>query len=149
MAPTARVGVGKARMEPEKDRRGTGSERGSSQPMDEDRTRTGEKGLRGKVAAGPEQRLTAEQLEQLPALLKQGAEAHGFRGVVWTTQRVAELIKRQFGVNYHPAHTSRLLKRLNYSVQQPEERATQRDEAAIAVWKEERWPELKKSPTRG
>lgn len=76
----------------------------------------GKKGLRGKVAAGPEQRLTAEQLEQLPVLLKQGAEAHGFRGAVWTTQRVAELIKRQFGVNYHPAHTSRLLKRLNYSV---------------------------------
>lgn len=109
----------------------------------------GEEGLRGQIAAGPQARLTGEQVEQLSALLEQGAEAHGFVGAVWTTQRVAGLIKRQFGVSYHPAHMSRLLKQINHSVQQPEERATQREEAAIANWKEERWPKLKKSPTRG
>jgi len=81
----------------------------------------------------------------LAALLDQGAEAHGFRGAVWTTQRVATLIKKHFGISYHPAHTSRILKRLNYSVQQPEEKATQRDETAISTWKEEHWPALKKS----
>jgi len=41
---------------------------------------------------------------------------------------------------------SRLLKAIKYSVQQPIERATQRDEQAIKTWKEERWPALKKSP---
>ena len=108
----------------------------------------GEEGLRGKIARGPQPRLSEEQLTQLPALLNQGAEAHGFRGEVWTTERVAELIKKQFGVSYHPAHMSRLLKRIKYSVQQPSERATQRDEEAIATWKEERWPELKKKPSK-
>jgi len=44
---------------------------------------------------------------------------------------------------------SRLLKQIKYSVQQPIERASQRDEQAIATWKEERWPALKKSPTGG
>ena len=87
-------------------------------------------------------------MAQLPALLDQGAEAHGFRGAVWTTERVAVLLKKQFGVSYHPAHMSRLLKRIKYSVQQPIERASQRDEEAIAIWKEQRWPELKKSPAR-
>jgi transposase len=87
-------------------------------------------------------------LEQLPRLLEQGAEAHGFAGEVWTTERVAVLINKQFGVSYYPAHMSRLLKAIKYSVQQPIERATQRDEQAIAAWKEERWPELKKSPAR-
>jgi len=48
--------------------------------------------------------------------------------------------------SYHPAHVSRLLKAIKYSVQQPIERATQRDEQAIKTWKEERWPALKKSP---
>jgi transposase len=62
---------------------------------------------------------------------------------------VAELINKQFGVSYHPAHMSRLLKGLKYSVQQPQERANQRDEQAIATWKEQRWPQLKKSPARG
>jgi transposase len=109
----------------------------------------GVEGLRGKIAEGPPSRLTEEQLGQLPALLEQGAEAHGFRGAVWTTQRVAVLIKRQFGISYHPAHTSRLLKRLNYSVQQPEEKAAQGDEAAINAWKEECWPALKKAQEEG
>lgn len=38
------------------------------------------KELRGKVAEGPACRLSDEQEAQLPALLNQGAEAHGFRG---------------------------------------------------------------------
>ncbi len=83
----------------------------------------GEEGLRGKIAAGPPARLTKEQLEQLPGLLAQGAETHGFAGAVWTTERVAMLINKQFGVSYHPAHMSRLLKAIKYSVQQPIERA--------------------------
>ena len=109
----------------------------------------GEEGLRGKIAVGPAARLSKEQLEQLPRLLEQGAEAHGFAGGVWTTERVAILIHQQFGVSYHPAHVSRLLKAIKYSVQQPIERATQRDEQAITTWKEERWPALKKSPAGG
>jgi transposase len=106
----------------------------------------GEEGLRGKIAQGPKARLSQEQLAQLPALLAQGAEAHGFRGAVWTTHRVAQLLAKQFGVTYHPAHMSRLLKRINYSVQEPIEQASQRNEEAIATWNKQRWPQLKKSP---
>jgi transposase len=60
----------------------------------------------------------------------QGAQAHGFRADVWTCERVAELIRREFGVSYHPAHVSRLLKKLRLSLQKPERRANQRDEEA-------------------
>jgi transposase len=105
----------------------------------------GVEGLRGKIAEGPPSRLTEKQLEHLPALLDQGAEVHGFRGAVWTRQRVAMLLKKQGKVSSHPAHRSRVLKSLNYSVQQPEEKATQRDETAISMWKEEYWPALIKS----
>jgi len=89
--------------------------------------------------------LSPEQLAQVPSLLKRGAEAFGFRGQVWTAQRVAEVIKREYGVSYHPGHCSRLLQRLKYSVQKPVQRASQRDEVAIQRWKDERWPALKKS----
>lgn len=106
----------------------------------------GKEGLRGKVARA---KLSQEQLAQLPTLLSQGAEAHGFRDEVWSTARVAELIKRQFGVSYHPAHISRLLRQINYSVQIPIERASQRNEQAIETWKTESWPALKKSSRRG
>ena len=74
------------------------------------------------------------------------AEAYGFRGKVWTCGRVADLISRYFGVRYHPAHVSRLLKSLGLSLQKPRRRASsaQRDEQTIEHWKKERWPALKK-----
>src|SRR5205807_1788602 len=87
----------------------------------------------------------AEQRAQLPALLAKGAEAFGFRGDLWTTPRIADLIHRQFAVHYHPAHVSRILRDLGWSPQQPEERATQRDEEAIATWLTDRWADLKKT----
>jgi transposase len=54
------------------------------------------------------------------------------------------MIRREFGVSYHPAHVSRLVRALGLSLQKPARRANQRDEEAIEHWKNERWPELKK-----
>jgi transposase len=95
---------------------------------------------------GSAPRLSAEQLAQLPALLSYGAEAYGFLGDGWTSQRVATVIKREFGVVYHRAHVSRLLRQIGWSVQKPIRRATQRDEAAIERWTTERWPALFAKP---
>ena len=106
-----------------------------------------EEGLRRHPAPGPTPKLTLEQLAQLPALLERGAQAYGFRGQAWTCKRVGEVIRRTFGVTYDPSHISRLLHRLGYRVQRPIERATQRDEAAVRGWWEQRWPARKKKPT--
>jgi transposase len=100
--------------------------------------------LKHKSPPGSQPKLSPEQMAQLPALLQRGAEAFGFRGQVWTTERVAQMIKQQFGVSYHPAHCSRLLRNLKWSRQKPIEKATQRDEDAIGTWKEDRFDELKK-----
>jgi transposase len=108
----------------------------------------GTEALRHHPAPGAQPKLTDEQRAQLPTLLDRGAEAYGFRGDVWTTTRVASLIERTFGVRYHPAHVSRLLRVLNWSPQQPIERASQRNEEAIQRWYEERWPALKKGQRR-
>ena len=91
-------------------------------------------------------RLSEEQRAKIAELLARGAPAHGFRGEVWTCARVAEVIRKEFGVSYHPAHVSRLIRALGLSLQKPMRRANQRDEEAIRHWKEERWPELKKGP---
>ena len=79
-------------------------------------------------------------MDQLPGLVAPGAEADGYRGQVWTSRRVAQVIWRAFGVSNHPAHVSRLLRAVHLSVQQPVERATQRDEQAITAWRDEQWP---------
>jgi transposase len=104
----------------------------------------GVEGLRHKPPPGAPPRLSKEQRAKVPELLERGAEAHGFRGDVWTCERVAEVIRKEFGVSYHPTHVSRLLKALRHSLQKPQRRANQRDEEAIEHWKEKRWPSLKK-----
>lgn len=100
--------------------------------------------LRYRPRPGSQPKLAAEQQARLPGLLEQGAEAFGFRGNVWTQPRVTEVIRREFGVRYHPSQVGRILKRLGWSRQKPIRRARQRNEEAIRQWKEERWPRRKK-----
>ena len=106
----------------------------------------GVEALRRHPAPGPTPKLTAEQRAALPSILAKGAEAYDFVGDVWTTKRVAAAIKRVFGVSYHPAHISRLLRQEGLSVQKPIRRASQRDEAEIAAWRDETWPALHAKP---
>ena len=103
----------------------------------------GVEALRHKPPPGATPRLSEDQRARVPELLAQGAQAHGFRGEAWRCERVAIVIRREFGVSYHPAHVSRLLKALRQSLQKPQRRANQRDEEAIEHWKEKRWPHLK------
>ena len=100
--------------------------------------------LRRRVAPGPPHRLSAEQRAQLPPLLARGAEAYGFRGNVWTASRIRAVIEREFAVRYHPSHVNRLVRALGLSVQQPEVRASQRDQTKVDAWFGERWPALEK-----
>ncbi len=57
--------------------------------------------LAAKPHLGPRPRLTAEQLQELERLLLQGAKAHGWRNDLWSARRVAEVVRRRFGVEYH------------------------------------------------
>jgi transposase len=84
----------------------------------------------------------------LKAILLRGARAAGFRTDLWTLRRVAQVIEHHFGVKYHPGHVWYLLRAMGWSPQKPERRARERDEAAIARWREEAWPQLEKKLTR-
>jgi transposase len=106
----------------------------------------GDTALRKQPRSGAIPKLTQQQRERLPDLLLRGAESYGFVGDVWTQQRIAALIKREFGVSYHPDHIGRLLRALGWSVQKPIERASERNDAAIERWRSEKWPAIKKKP---
>ena len=60
-----------------------------SQWMKRAREEEGVEGLRHKPSPGATPRLSEDQRAKLPELLARGAEAHGFRGEVWTCERVA------------------------------------------------------------
>lgn len=90
-------------------------------------------GLAARPHTGPKPRLTDEQARQLEGLLLEGAKAHGWHNDLWSARRVAEMIRRHFGVEYHVEHARKVIRRrLNWSSQRPQKRAKQRNDEKIA-----------------
>ncbi len=105
----------------------------------------GLKELQAKPTPGRPPGLSPRQKQKLVKLLLQGPLAAGYPTDLWTLQRVADVIDRHFGVAYHPCHVWKLLTGLGWSCQKPERRALERDEAAIARWRQKEWPRIKKT----
>lgn len=106
----------------------------------------GQKGLAWQKQPGAKPRLTQQQLIQLVSELNKGAEYHGFPGHIWTRPRVNEVIRKLFGVSYDPSQVGRLLKKVEWTRQKPQRKARQQNQQRVEHWREERLPELKKSP---
>ena len=106
----------------------------------------GRAGLKKAGRAGRKPRLDEGQMRKLERALKRGPEALGYATGLWTTGRVAELIEQEFGIEYHPGHVWRILRKLGWSCQRPTGRALERDEETIRWWKKERWPAIRKKP---
>ena len=102
--------------------------------------------LRQAGRAGRKPRLNREDVQRIEQGLKAGPEALGYSTGLWTCARVADLIERQTGVQYHPDHVGRLLGKLGWSCQRPVGRAIERNEAAVRRWKRRDWPRIKKKP---
>ena len=98
-----------------------------------------------KPASGRPRRLSKRDLTRLRRMLK-GAQAAGLPTDLWTCPRVAWLIQREFDIQYHPAHVSRVLNGLGFSPQKPTRRAVERDEERVRAWIEQDWPRVKKTP---
>jgi transposase len=107
----------------------------------------GEKALAAKPHPGGKSRLTPAKLRRLAKLLLKGPRRHGYCTELWTLKRVAEVIAVNFGVEYHPGHVWKILRAMAWSCQKPERRARERDEQAIATWRQQDWPRIKKRPT--
>lgn len=108
--------------------------------------RGGRPALAAKPHPGGQPRLTVSQRRRLLGLLLQGPRQHGYSTELWTLARVAEVIRRAYGVEYHPCHVWKVLRNLGWSSQKPERRAREQDRAAIAAWRQEHWPRIKKRP---
>ncbi len=105
----------------------------------------GPEALRAKTGAGRPPELDRDKVPKLLEMLDQGAQAYGFKGEVWTTQRVAEVIEQEFGVSYHPDHVGKLLHEWGWTPQMPEGKARQQDEEQVKHFTDEVWPLVKKN----
>jgi transposase len=74
----------------------------------------GEEALRQRPVSGAPAKLTTAERERLPTLLERGARVYGFPDDRWTLERVAAVIRAEFGVAYHPSHVGRILKALGW-----------------------------------
>jgi transposase len=100
-------------------------------------------GLAAKPHAGPATRLNPTQQRRLERMLLQGAKKHGWANELWTTRRIAELIRRKFGVSLHHDHVGRFLhKVLKWSPQKPRKKARERNERAIKRWRRDKFPDI-------
>jgi transposase len=104
----------------------------------------GQAALASKGAGGTKCKLSAAQLRELEAVLDAGPAAAGWADQCWTLARIAGVISERFKVEYTLAGVDLLLHRIGWSVQVPARQAAERDEAAIAAWREETWPVVKK-----
>jgi putative transposase len=99
--------------------------------------------------AGRKAGLGVAELARLEAILKSGPEKAGFPSGLWTLERIGQVIGKEFQIEYHPGHVWWILhKKLGWSCQRPIGRARERNEAAIAEWKQSTWPALKKKRTK-
>jgi transposase len=107
----------------------------------------GRDALVSRKPPGRPARLGDAQREQLAALLERTPAGCGFDKYLWTTQLVADLIAREFGVTYHHDHVGVLLGAMGFTHQKPARRARETDPAAVEAWRRQTWPALlKKTP---
>ncbi len=104
----------------------------------------GRQALASKGPGGARCKLDAGQLRVLEGVLDVGPAASGWRDQCWTPARIAEIVRRRFGVEYTLAGLDLLLHRIGWSVQVPTRKATEQDEERIAAWKDEQWPVIKR-----
>ena len=89
-------------------------------------------------------KLTEAQKKILSTRIIKGPEAAGYDTQLWTLERVTKLIKETEKVIYKPRSVWHLMHELGFSCQKPSRKAKERDEKAIAHWKQTKWPILLK-----
>jgi transposase len=105
----------------------------------------GEAALKADPRPGRPRFMTPSEHRQLRRMLVEGPRRYGFDTDLWSCPRIADVIKRKFGIEFHADHIGRILTRLGFSPQKPEARAIERDEKAIKQWIEHDWELVKKS----
>lgn len=106
----------------------------------------GRRALKAKPAPGRPPKLGRQERARLEEILLEGAQAAGYPSDLWTCRRVAEVVARRFGVEYHSGHIARVLHGLGWSPQKPQRRAIERDDQRVQAWVKQDWPRIKKKP---
>jgi len=97
------------------------------------------------AGTGAEPKLTAEQFEELKAILTQGAVASGYLTDRWTSRIVADLIRKKWNVEYSRSQVRKILNDLGFSYQKPSVKSTKHSQEVVDHWRKHDWVRIKKS----
>jgi transposase len=78
--------------------------------------------------------LNQQDRERLHSLLLKGPDKMNREIPLWTCQRVAKLIEREFGVRYHPGHVWKILVALGWRLQRATGSEDDRKEHKTLLW---------------
>jgi transposase len=81
-------------------------------------------------------------------IIDSGPIAYGYQTGVWTSSVIAEVIKYEFGITYHPGHVRKLLQDFGFSVQSPTRLLAAADKEKKDRWVSISYPNLKKRPAK-
>jgi len=101
--------------------------------------------------SGRPRRMSDDQLETLRRLLLRGATAFGWHNDLWTSKRVAEVIRKHFNIEFSRIHVWVILTQyLGWSAQRPIQQLRERNDIEITRWQVEDFPRiLKDTEQRG
>ena len=105
---------------------------------------SGDDGLKARPRAGAKPKLSKRQEQGAPSWLARSPKAFGYTSDLWTTRRLAQVIEKKYGVRFNSNYLAEWLTARGYSPQEPETRAVERDNPAIARWLAEDWPGIQK-----
>lgn len=107
-----------------------------------------EEGLLEGYRSGRNIKLSKENFQVLYDVVDSGPIAYGLNTGVWTSELIANIIKEEFDIEYHPGHVRKILKKLRFSVQRPTTKLINGDPEKKAKWVRYTYPNLKKKPKR-
>ncbi|MBI4244626.1 MAG: IS630 family transposase [Planctomycetes bacterium] len=104
----------------------------------------GVEALRSTKATGAPGKLKESQILKLMEMLRRPAMDYDFDSDLWTGPRVRRLIKKKFGIRFHPRHMPRFLRRLGLVRKSPERRALEQDPKKIRQWQKQILPRIQR-----
>ena len=107
----------------------------------------GLRGLARKAGSGRSSELSPEQLQELKAVVGQGAKSSGYLTDRWTSRIVADLIRKKWGVGYSRSNVRKILSNLGLSYHKPDVKSTKFSQQAVDDWRRLIWPRIKKKRT--
>jgi transposase len=103
----------------------------------------GDAGLNSKPQTGRPRKLNRRQEGFVLNWLRKSPKSFGFATELWTARRLAQVIQRKFGVEFHPRYLNQWLAQRRITPQKPQRKARERNDAEIARWKAHDWPRIK------